>query len=72
MALLIVYGSQTGNAQDAAERLGREAEARHHSPVVVSAAACSLALLAQARWAVFVVSTTGQARAGAGSHGARR
>jgi sulfite reductase alpha subunit-like flavoprotein len=61
-ALLVVYASQTGNAQDAAERLGREAEVRHYVPTVVSAAACTLLLLAQARRAVFVVSTTGQVR----------
>ena len=34
--LLILYASQTGNAQDAAERIGREAERRHCPAVVVS------------------------------------
>jgi sulfite reductase alpha subunit-like flavoprotein len=34
--LLILYASQTGNAQDAAERIGREAERRRCHAVVVS------------------------------------
>ncbi len=92
--LLILYGSQTGNAQarrgraccalpagpcahlaaraltrpahapaqDAAERLGREAYARHYAPVVCSTAAFPPETLPSEPRVVFVVSTTGQAR----------
>ncbi len=60
--LLVVYGSHTGNAQDAAELLGREAAARHFAPVVCSADVCSPAALFTAPHLVFVVSTAGQAR----------
>jgi sulfite reductase alpha subunit-like flavoprotein len=34
--LLILYGSQTGTAQDVAERFGREAKRRHFSVKVSS------------------------------------
>ena len=33
--LLILYGSQTGTAQDMAERIGREAKRRHFSTRVI-------------------------------------
>ena len=33
--LLILYGSQTGTAQDVAERIGREAKRRHFSTRVI-------------------------------------
>ena len=34
--LLILYGSQTGTAQDVAERIGREAKRRHFGTRVMS------------------------------------
>ena len=34
--LLILYGSQTGTAQDVAERIGREAKRRHFGTKVMS------------------------------------
>ncbi len=61
-SLLVVYGSQTGNAQDVAERVAREAARRHHRPRLFPAdayAAQAGGLPAEAA-AVFVVSTTGQ------------
>jgi len=60
--LLIVYGSQTGNARDAAELLGREAAARQYAARVLSADACSAASLFTAPLLLFVVATAGQAR----------
>ena len=35
-SLVIFYGSQTGNAQDVAERIGREAERRHLDATIIS------------------------------------
>lgn len=35
-ALLILYATQTGNAMDAAERIGREAERRGCSILILS------------------------------------
>ncbi|KAJ8300702.1 hypothetical protein KUTeg_022221 [Tegillarca granosa] len=49
--LLILYGSQTGTAQDVAERIGREAKRRHFS---------TRANLIQEELVVFVCATTGQ------------
>ncbi|CAI0451097.1 unnamed protein product [Linum tenue] len=58
--LLVLYASQTGNALDAAERVGREAE-RRGCPVILSSMdefdANSLTL---EKTVIFVVSTTGQ------------
>ena len=34
--LLVLYGSQTGTAQDVAERVGREAKRRHFAARVVA------------------------------------
>ena len=34
--MVIFYGSQTGNAQDVAERIGREAERRHLDATIIS------------------------------------
>ena len=61
--LLILYGSQTGNAQDVAELIAREAERRHYHPRVLAADASlriSLAQFPLEPAVVFVVSTTGQ------------
>ncbi|KAK4477696.1 hypothetical protein RD792_016944 [Penstemon davidsonii] len=59
--LLILYASQTGNAMDAAERLGREAERRGCSFVsVLSIDEFQPSELANMKTVIFVVSTTGQ------------
>ncbi|CAK9187991.1 unnamed protein product [Ilex paraguariensis] len=58
--LLILYASQTGNAMDAAERLGREAERRGCSVTVLSVDQFDAGLLPPLKIVIFVVSTTGQ------------
>ncbi|ONM38391.1 NADPH reductase TAH18 [Zea mays] len=59
--LLVLYASQTGNAMDAAERVGREAE-RGGCPAVdvLSMDSFDPSRLPSERFVVFVVSTTGQ------------
>ncbi|CAL4947577.1 unnamed protein product [Urochloa decumbens] len=59
--LLVLYASQTGNAMDAAERVGREAE-RGGCPAVdvLSMDSFDPSRLPRERFVVFVVSTTGQ------------
>eukprot|EP00899_Mesostigma_viride_P014170 jgi/Mesvir1/22754/Mv14153-RA.2 len=57
---LVLYASQTGNAQDVAEHVGREATRRLYNPVVLSIAAFDPVLLPEQSFVVFVVSTTGQ------------
>ncbi|KAL6893936.1 hypothetical protein ACP4OV_008034 [Aristida adscensionis] len=59
--LLVLYASQTGNAMDAAERVGREAE-RGGCPAldVLSMDRFDPRCLPSERFVVFVVSTTGQ------------
>ncbi|KAL6952350.1 multidrug-resistance type transporter [Sarracenia purpurea var. burkii] len=58
--LLILYASQTGNALDAAERLGREAERRGCPVTVLSTDEFDAGSLPNEKIVVFVVSTTGQ------------
>ncbi|XP_031105689.1 NADPH-dependent diflavin oxidoreductase 1-like isoform X1 [Ipomoea triloba] len=58
--LLILYASQTGNAIDAAERLGREAERRGCPAAVLSVDEFDPISLPNEEIVVFVVSTTGQ------------
>jgi sulfite reductase alpha subunit-like flavoprotein len=61
--LLILYGSQTGNAQDCAETIAREARRRQYLPRVAPAdayAAAHLSRLPTEPAVIFVVSTTGQ------------
>lgn len=58
--LLILYASQTGNAQDAAERIGREAERRCCHALVVSMEDFDVRRLPNEALVIFVVSTTGQ------------
>ncbi|KAG5527891.1 hypothetical protein RHGRI_028726 [Rhododendron griersonianum] len=58
--LLILYASQTGNAMDAAERLGREAERRGCPVAVISTDEFDASSLRDEKIVVFVVSTTGQ------------
>ncbi|KAM7520242.1 hypothetical protein LguiB_019204 [Lonicera macranthoides] len=58
--LLILYASQTGNASDAAERLGREAERRGCPITVLSIDEFDYSSLPYKETIIFVVSTTGQ------------
>ncbi|PKA64289.1 NADPH-dependent diflavin oxidoreductase ATR3 [Apostasia shenzhenica] len=59
--LLVLYASQTGNALDAAERVGREAERGGCPSVeVFSMDAFDASCLPGERLVIFVVSTTGQ------------
>lgn len=58
--LLILYASQTGNAQDVAERIGREAERQHLPSVIISTDNFDPGKLSKEETTIFVVSTTGQ------------
>ncbi|KAI9085540.1 hypothetical protein K1719_032383 [Acacia pycnantha] len=58
--LLILYATQTGNALDAAERLGREAERRGCPVKLYSLDEYDPNLLPKEEAVIFVVSTTGQ------------
>ncbi|KAG2430599.1 hypothetical protein HXX76_010117 [Chlamydomonas incerta] len=58
--VLILYGSQTGNAQDVAERIGREARLRLFSPRVVAMDSYDVTCLPAEALVVFVTATTGQ------------
>ncbi|KGN53174.1 NADPH-dependent diflavin oxidoreductase 1 isoform X1 [Cucumis sativus] len=58
--LLILYATQTGNAQDAAERLGREAEHRGCVVRLLSVDEYDASHLPHEDGIIFVVSTTGQ------------
>ena len=58
--LLILFGSQTGEAKDVAFRIGREARLRGFVPSVVSMSEYPVTDLPSERLVVFVASTTGQ------------
>lgn len=58
--LLILYASETGNAIDAAERLGREAERRGCPVLLLSVDEFDPGSLPDQEIVIFVVSTTGQ------------
>lgn len=58
--LLILYGSATGNAQDVAERVFREAKAMAFAPRLLPMDAYDLSELPKESLAVFVVATAGQ------------
>lgn len=58
--LLILYASETGNAIDAAERLGREAERRGCPVLLLSVDDFDPTSLPDQEIVIFVVSTTGQ------------
>ncbi|KAG1663014.1 hypothetical protein FOA52_016029 [Chlamydomonas sp. UWO 241] len=58
--LLILYGSATGNAQDAAERVAREARQLSFAPAVLPMDAYDVTKLPTETLAVFVISTSGQ------------
>ncbi|XP_069790684.1 NADPH-dependent diflavin oxidoreductase 1 isoform X2 [Narcine bancroftii] len=58
--LLVLFGSQTGTAQDVAERIGREGVRRHFVCRVLPLDNYTIADLIQEPLVVFVCSTTGQ------------
>ncbi|XP_073171096.1 NADPH-dependent diflavin oxidoreductase 1 isoform X2 [Lepidochelys kempii] len=58
--LLVLFGSQTGTAQDTAERIGREAKRRHFRCRVEALDSYRVAQLIQELLVVFVCATTGQ------------
>ncbi|KAH6895279.1 hypothetical protein B0T10DRAFT_477539 [Thelonectria olida] len=58
--VLILYGSETGNAQDMAEELGRVCQRLHFGSHVNELDAVDLNALLQYPLVVFVISTTGQ------------
>ncbi|NXG08222.1 NDOR1 oxidoreductase, partial [Sakesphorus luctuosus] len=58
--LLVLFGSQTGTAQDTAERIGREATRRHLQCRVEALDSCDVANLIHEPLVVFVCATTGQ------------
>lgn len=58
--LVVLYGSETGNSQDVAERVVREAKARHYAPVFMPMESYDVRTLPSERYVVFVTSTTGQ------------
>lgn len=60
LKLLILYATQTGNAMDAAERVGREAERRGCSASVQSMDEFDASHLPNKKTVIFIVSTTGQ------------
>lgn len=57
---LVLYGTETGNAQDLAEEVGRITERLHFSTRVVGLDNTSPPALSQYTITIFVVSTTGQ------------
>ncbi|KAI8301090.1 NADPH-dependent diflavin oxidoreductase 1 [Colletotrichum sp. SAR11_59] len=59
-SMLILYGSETGNSQDIAEELGRNAQRLHFNTKVDEMNGAQLSLLLQYTLVVFVISTTGQ------------
>ncbi|CAI8025626.1 NADPH-dependent diflavin oxidoreductase 1 [Geodia barretti] len=59
-SLLVLYGSQTGTAEDVARRVGREARRRHLKTIVTCMDAYDKSQLVFQSVVVFVCSTTGQ------------
>ncbi|OHE95240.1 flavodoxin [Colletotrichum orchidophilum] len=59
-SILVLYGSETGNAQDIAEEIGRNAQRLHFKTKVDEMNGAQLSLLLQYSLVVFVISTTGQ------------
>ncbi|RKP36253.1 hypothetical protein BJ085DRAFT_41124 [Dimargaris cristalligena] len=59
-SILILYGSQTGCAEDVALRIGREARRRHFRPEIMALDSLERTRLPHIRLAIFVCSTTGQ------------
>ncbi|KAK9862103.1 hypothetical protein WJX84_001470 [Apatococcus fuscideae] len=60
-SILVLYGTQTGNAQDVAERVGREAHRRSFSTTIKPMRDLNTDELMSVRRAVFIISTAGQA-----------
>ncbi|XP_061459687.1 NADPH-dependent diflavin oxidoreductase 1 isoform X2 [Rhineura floridana] len=58
--ILILFGSQTGTAEDAAERIGREAKRRHFQCTVEALDDYNVANLIHEPLVVFICATTGQ------------
>jgi len=58
--LTVLYGSQTGTAQEVAERVGREAARLHFGVAVAALDSFPVRQLPAERLVVYVVSTTGQ------------
>lgn len=58
--LVILYGSQTGNAQDVAEGIWRASKARYFHGPVMPMNDYDIRLLPQEGCMIFVCSTTGQ------------
>ena len=58
--MTVLYGSQTGTAQEVAERIGREALRHFFQPTVLAMDDCSLDSLMKETLTVFVAATTGQ------------
>ncbi|XP_054854025.1 NADPH-dependent diflavin oxidoreductase 1 isoform X2 [Eublepharis macularius] len=58
--ILVLFGSQTGTAQDTAERIGREAKRRHFQCRVEALDSYNVANLIHEPLVVFVCATTGQ------------
>ncbi|KAJ1649970.1 NAPDH-dependent diflavin reductase [Dispira simplex] len=58
--ILILYGSQTGCAEDVALRIGREARRRHFQPEIMALDDLPKSRLGEPTLAIFVCSTTGQ------------
>ncbi|RDA85292.1 hypothetical protein CP532_5914 [Ophiocordyceps camponoti-leonardi (nom. inval.)] len=59
-SILILYGSETGNAQDLAEELGRLCQRLRFQSLVQELDAVDLPVLVSHRLVVFVISTSGQ------------
>ncbi|EXK35488.1 NADPH reductase TAH18 [Fusarium oxysporum f. sp. melonis 26406] len=59
-SVLVLYGSETGNAQDMAEELGRICQRLHFESRVEELDAVDLNALLQPDFVLFVISTTGQ------------
>ncbi|ESO92772.1 hypothetical protein LOTGIDRAFT_216443 [Lottia gigantea] len=58
--LLVLYGSQTGTAQDIAERIAREAKRRYFSAKAIALDSFDVANLLKESTVIFVCATTGQ------------
>ncbi|KAG9460843.1 hypothetical protein GDO78_019203 [Eleutherodactylus coqui] len=58
--ILVLYGSQTGTAEDMAERLGKEARRRHFTCRVDAIDSYNIANLVHEQLVIFVCATTGQ------------
>ncbi|EXF85653.1 flavodoxin [Colletotrichum fioriniae PJ7] len=59
-SMLVLYGSETGNAQDIAEEIGRNAQRLHFKTKVDEMNGAQLSMLLQYSMVIFVISTTGQ------------